>query len=452
MIWSQLDTWIVIVAAMCGAACGLLGCFLVLRRVSMMGDAISHAVLPGLAIAFLVTGTRAGVPMFIGAAVVGVLTALFTQWIHRFGQVEQSAAMGVVFSVLFAIGLILIVNAADSVDLDPGCVLYGSLEFVPLNTTSVAGYDIPVAAVSLGSILLLNVLFVVLFFKELKLSSFDGSLATTLGINATLMHYLLMTFVAVTTVASFEAVGSILVIAMLIVPAAVAYLLTERLSVMLLLSVVIAAVGAAVGHVAAITIPPLFGYDDTTTSGMMAVVLGLFFVIAMLVAPRQGILSRLARQAQLSLRIIREDVLGMIYRLEEADRLDQSSRVAELLSQATGTNRLYTWLAMRQLRRSGLVLARADRYELSPDGKHEAMHLVRSHRMWELYLQQHLNLPEDKVHFGAHRMEHFMADGIDQAVDDELRSTSEAGQVSVDPHGKQIPKNPDETEHNHDKR
>ena len=124
MDWYAIDTWIVIVGMLAAVSCALLGNFLVLRQMSMMGDAISHAVLPGLAVAFLITGARASLAMFVGAAVVGVLTAVFTQWISRFGKVDQGASMGIVFTTLFALGLILIVRAADHVDLDAGCVLY----------------------------------------------------------------------------------------------------------------------------------------------------------------------------------------------------------------------------------------------------------------------------------------------------------------------------------------
>ena len=133
MDWYAIDTWIVIVGMLAAVSCTLLGNFLVLRQMSMMGDAISHAVLPGLAVAFLVTGARASLTMFIGAAVVGVLTAVFTQWISRFGKVDQGASMGIVFTTLFALGLVLIVQAADHVDLDASCVLYGAIELTPLD-------------------------------------------------------------------------------------------------------------------------------------------------------------------------------------------------------------------------------------------------------------------------------------------------------------------------------
>ncbi len=297
MNWLPLDTWIVVIGALCAVACALPGCFLVLRGMSMMGDAISHAVLPGLAIAFFVTESRASLTMFIGAAVVGVLTAVFTQWISGFGKVDRGASMGIVFTTLFALGLLLIVQAADDVDLDPGCVLYGAIELTPLDTlfTLAVGdwsLDLPRAAMVLGAVLAINLAVIVLLFKELRISSFDPELAATLGINTTVMHYLLMAMVAVTTVASFEAVGSIIVIAMLIVPAATAYLLTDRLAVMIAVSAVVAAASAVLGHVGALTVPRWFGFESTTTSGMMAAAVGLLFVLAWLFAPRHGVIAR----------------------------------------------------------------------------------------------------------------------------------------------------------------
>ncbi|TVP80056.1 MAG: metal ABC transporter permease, partial [Puniceicoccaceae bacterium] len=206
MYWYAIDTWIVIVGALAAIACALLGNFLVLRKMSMMGDAISHAVLPGLAIAFIITGARASLTMFIGAAVVGLLTAVFTQWISRFGKVDEGASMGIVFTSLFALGLLLIVQAADHVDLDPSCVLYGAIELTPLDVvwqTEIFGIavDVPRAALILGGVTLLNLGFVVGFFKELRISSFDPELATTMGIRSNRMHYLLMALVAMTTVA-----------------------------------------------------------------------------------------------------------------------------------------------------------------------------------------------------------------------------------------------------------
>jgi len=433
MTWTSLDTWIVAAGVLGAVSCALLGNFLVLRRMSMMGDAISHAVLPGLAVAFLLTGSRGSLSMFLGAAVVGVLTAVFTQWIHSFGQVDESASMGVVFTGLFAVGLILIVRAADAVDLDPGCVLYGAIELIPLDTRPVLGFSVPRAVVGLGAVLLVNTMFTVLLYKELKITSFDPALATTLGISAPVMHYLLMTLVAVTTVASFESVGSILVIAMLIVPAAAAHLLTDRLSTMLFVSVIIATLSAVFGHVAAITVPTWLGFSDTNTAGMMAVVVGLVFAAAMLLAPRHGVLSKAIHRLSLSLRIAREDVLGLLFRLEESDLTGATAAVPSLMRSALGRGLALSALTLWTLRRGGRVTRDGGRYILTAAGRDAARRLVRSHRLWESYLSKHLGLAADHLHQPAERMEHFISDPMREAIANDLRD------ALVDPHGRPIP-------------
>lgn len=287
MTWTTLDTQIVLTAILSAVACALPGCFLVLRRMSMMGDAISHAVLPGLAVAFLLTHSRDSLTMFLGAALVGVLTAVFVEAVHRHGHVEESAAMGVVFTSLFALGLVLLVRSANHVDLDASCVLYGAMELVPLDIVEFGGVEIPRAALKMGAMVLFNAFFIVLFYKELTLSTFDPALADTLGISSKWMNLLLMALVAITAVAAFESVGSILVIAMLIVPAATAQLLTQRLASFLWVAVATAVLSACLGHLGAITVPPLFGFEDTNTAGMMAVACGLLFALAAVFAPKR---------------------------------------------------------------------------------------------------------------------------------------------------------------------
>ena len=226
--WSILDTWIVIVGSLCAAACALPGTLLVLRKMSMMGDAISHTVLAGLAIAFLVTHRRDPATMFVGAVVIGLVTALLIQLVGSLGRTEIGASMGIVFTSLFAMGLVLMRQAIDHVDIDPDCVLYGAIEATYFDQITWMGMNLPRAAIINGGAGIFNLLLIVVLYKEFKVSAFDPALSTTLGINANVMHYLLMTMTAVTTVAAFETVGSILVIAMLIVPPATAYLLTDR--------------------------------------------------------------------------------------------------------------------------------------------------------------------------------------------------------------------------------
>lgn len=433
MSWTLLDTWIVVTGALGAMSCALLGSFLLLRRLSMMGDAISHAVLPGLAVAFLLTESRGSWPMFVGAALTGILTAAFTQWLHSHGKVDEGASMGIVFTFLFAVGLILIVRGADAVDLDPGCVLYGAIELTPLDTVAAAGWNVPRAALTTGLTLLINAAFVTLFFKELRISAFDPELATTLGFHSTILHYLLITLVAVTTVACFESIGSILVIAMLIVPAATAFLLTDRLAKMVGLAVVIAAAAAALGHVGAITLPPRFGFADTSTAGMMAVAAGGLFFAAMIAAPRNGILARAVHRAALSLRIAREDVLGLLYRIEELPPPPLPTDPATVLESAVGTNRLTTRMALRMLRHYGLVSFRDHNYVLTARGRETARGLVRSHRLWESYAAKHFGLPADHLHLPASRVEHYISGQLREEI---ARDVEDARR---DPHGHPIP-------------
>ncbi len=300
----QIDGWIIITGALCSVAAALLGNFLVLRRMSLMGDAISHAVLPGLAAAFIISGQRQGILIFLGAALVGVLTVFLTEVTRDIGKVDEGAAIGVVFTFLFALGLIMIVQVADRVDLDPGCVLYGSLESVVLTPSTIPGLDIPPAVVNLSIVTVINLLFVVLLYRPLKVCTFDSQLAQSQGIPVRLIHYALASLVAITSVAAFESVGNILVVAMFVVPPVTAWLWTDRLGIMITLSVLFAILSAILGHLSAIGIPALFGRPSTSTAGMMAVAAGALLSVTALFASRKGLISRAYQSWVASQRIL----------------------------------------------------------------------------------------------------------------------------------------------------
>ncbi len=425
-----LDGWIIVAGVLCATASALVGTFLVLRRMSLLGDAISHAVLPGLAAAFMLSGSRNSISMFIGAVIVGVLTALGTQWIRDYGKVDEGASMGVVFTSFFALGLVMIVQAADRVDLDPGCVLYGAIELTPLDTWKVIGFEVPRVVINLAIVCILNALFVALFYKELKLTSFDPALATTAGIRASTMHYALMTLVAVTAVASFESVGNILVIAMMIVPAATALLLSSRLSIVILLSVLVGGLSAVVGHVVAVFVPNWFGMRSVTTAGSMATVLGSVFLFVCLFAPHNGILVKWCRSKLLSMDILAEDVLALLFRDEE--RGGKGIAIPQLTESLHAT-RFSIAMVVRRHHRIGNI-ALSDRYiTLTEEGRIAARNLVRSHRLWEHYLQDQASVPTSRLHAKAERLEHF--------TDEELRTklARESQSPTTDPHGRSIP-------------
>ncbi len=428
-VW-EIDGWIVLAGALCAVGAALLGNFLVLRRMSLMGDAISHAVLPGLAAAFLISGQRQGIIMFAGAAAVGILTVVLTELARQYGRVDEGASIGVVFTFLFAVGLVMIVQAADRVDLDPGCVLYGALETTVLDQVDVLGLQVPRTVVTLSLVVLANGLFVFGLYRQLKVSTFDPQLAASQGVPVTLLHYLLAAFVAITSVASFESVGNILVVAMFVVPPTTAWMLTDRLIVMILLSAAIGIACAVAGHLAALTVPVWFGFQATNTAGMMAVVSGGFLFLAVLLAPRKGILSRGIRSLRVAAQIIGEDVLAALYRAE----LNGNAGVAvkslrsQLLVSSLRAKLIFMWLKWQ-----GLMIERMGQVSLASDGRRQAQNVVRSHRLWEQYLASEAGLPEQLLHGGAERLEHF----TDRTLRERLLQETNAPEV--DPHGSPIP-------------
>lgn len=429
--WNLIDSWIVVAGILCAVSTALLGNFLVLRKLSLLGDAITHAVLPGLAVAFFITESRSSWPMFVGAVIVGVFTAVFTQWIRRFGEVDEGASMGVVFTSLFALGLVMIVQAADHVDLDPGCVLYGAIESTPFDTWVFAGQEIPRVVLILSAVLVINLLFVVVFFKELKVTSFDPAFADNMGMPADVMHYLLMTLVAVTSVACFESVGNILVVAMLVVPPAAAYLLTDRLWVMILLSTVIAAFSAVLGHVSAIVVPNWFGFGSTTTASMMAAAAGVIFLVVALFAPQHGVIVKSVRQRLLGWQILAEDVVAFLYRWEERNT-SQSLR-EDQLQEVLLANRFSLKLVLAYDQRRGLLAQTEDGYQLTAAGRTRGQAIVRSHRLWEQYLVTEAGMVTDRIHDKAEKLEHFTDRSLRQQLDEQM------AKPQIDPHGSPIP-------------
>ncbi|GMX61497.1 manganese ABC transporter permease MntD [Paenibacillus elgii] len=285
------DFWILLTAALVACSCSLLGCFLVLRKMAMIGDAISHSVLPGIVLAFLFSGSRDSLWMMLGASVIGLVTVFLIQWFHQNG-VQSDASIGVVFTALFAAGVVLVSLYTRQVDLDLDCVLYGEIIHVPWETVEWNGIDIgPKAVWGLGIVLTLSALIIGLFYKQFKICAFDPAMAAAVGIPVALFHYLLMGMVSMTTVASFESVGAILVVGMLVVPAATAYLLTEKLSRMILYSMGVGVLSAVLGYLAAVLL-------DASIAGCMIVAAGVLFILALLFSPTHGVVWRKFRRKQ----------------------------------------------------------------------------------------------------------------------------------------------------------
>ncbi len=275
-----------LIASLVAIACALPGVFLVLRRMALMSDAISHAILLGIVVAFFLTKDLTSPLLVVFAGLTGVLTVVLVELLRSTRRIAEDASIGLVFPILFSIGVILISRYAGQVHLDTDSVLLGELAFAPFDRLVVLGYDIgPRAAYMMGGILILNLAFIVIFFKELKIATFDSALAASLGFSPILLQYSLMSLVSITAVGAFDAVGSILVVALMIAPPSAAYLLTDRLSRMISLSALFGVISAVAGYWAAHAF-------DVSIAGSMATVAGILFGGAFLFAPERGLVVR----------------------------------------------------------------------------------------------------------------------------------------------------------------
>ncbi len=285
--------WIVLMGFLVGAACGLVGNYLILRRMALMGDAISHSVLPGLAVAYLVTQSRGTGAMFIGALSAALVTSVSIELVHKYSRVKQDAAIGIVFSSLFAFGVVLISVFADKVDLDQDCVLNGDLALIALPAhATLGGISLgPPAVLRMAVVAALTALFLLVFYKELLVSAFDSILASSLGIRPSVMHYALMGWLSVVVVSAFESVGAILVIAMLILPGATASLICRRLPWVMAVTVLHAALSAILGM-------HLGVWLDCSLAGAMVVMGAVLFTVAWIFNPWNGLLITWRRSFQ----------------------------------------------------------------------------------------------------------------------------------------------------------
>jgi ABC-type Mn2+/Zn2+ transport system permease subunit len=363
-------------------------------------------------VAVLLGGRPGDLSVLVGATVAALVTVGLTRFFQQQGGLAEDAGTGVAFTTLFAIGVLLVTISGSRIDLDPGCILYGILELVPFDTIPVAGWELPRAFVSAAAVLLVVSLGLVSTWRWQVFTAFDADAARAAGVPTTAVTVGLLAGVSLATVAGFEAVGAILVVAMLVVPAAAAERLALRLHHVLGLAVLLAMTGAVVGYLAA-------WHFNTSAAGMMAVVLGLEYVVAILIAPQDGLLAQGMTRLGYAWRVRCEDRLAALWRAEEAG----------LSSAAAATD----GLALRWLRVQGRVRPEAAGYRLTPQGRTEAELIVRSHRLWETWLGRHADLPVDHLHPPAEWIEHHLGARLRRQIEADL------GRDARDPHGSAIP-------------
>lgn len=282
---------ILLIAMLVSIACAIPGVFLVLKRLSLMSDAVSHAILFGIVIVFAIVNDLNSPLMIAGAALTGVLTAFLVDILQKSQLVKEDAAIGIVFPLLFSLGVLLITRNFSNIHLDVDAVLLGELAFAPFERLTISGIDIGAKAIySMGTIASLNIILLVLFYKELKISTFDSALSSAAGFSPVIINYGLMIMVSLTSVTAFNSVGSILVIAFMIAPAASAYLMSDNLVVIIILAVIFGIISAVCGFFLAYI-------TDTNIAGAMASVTGIVFLFSFLLAPSRGIISRIHRNS-----------------------------------------------------------------------------------------------------------------------------------------------------------
>ncbi len=279
-----------LIAVILSVSCIIPGAFLVIRKMSMMADSITHTILLGIVLAFFITQDLSSPILIIGASAMGVITVWLTETLVKTKLVSEDSSIGLIFPLLFSIAIILITRHAGSVHLDTDSVLLGEIAFAPFDRLIIFGYDIGARAIYIGLFLLLiNLACLFLFYKELKLATFDPLLATVMGFSPVIINYGIMSLVSITAVGAFESVGSVLVIAFMIGPPTIASLLTDKLLNLLIASALIGSCSGLLGY-------RLAYIFDVSISGSIAVVIGLLFLLCFVLSPKKGLLASIIRR------------------------------------------------------------------------------------------------------------------------------------------------------------
>lgn len=397
---------------MVGITCGVLGCFVILKRMALIGDALSHAILPGVVAGFIIFGHHP-LAMFIGAVVSGLFTSILITWIQRNSITKDDSSIGIVFTAMFALGIIGIswITKKEGVHLDMKDFLFG-------NVLGVTNQDLALTYL-IGFFVILCI---VTFFKYFFVSTFDPTIAATLGVAVALIHYFTMFLLSITIVASLQSVGVILVVAMLIIPGSTAYLLTNKLKTMLCISALVGALSALLGlWIAIIT--------ELTPGPLMALCGTFFFALALLFSPQRGYVVKSFNILMKRLHIQQEDILKHVR--------NQGVLGHELGKKQVGDNlklgNIKLWYLLRQLQHKKLLYNEGTQLKLSDKGVEVANQLIRAHRLWETYLSEKMGVPMDRVHSSAEDMEHIQKKEFWDEVNKEL------GFPTTDPHGSPIP-------------
>jgi manganese/zinc/iron transport system permease protein len=347
-----------LIASLVAVACAIPGTFLVLRKMAMISDAISHSILPGIVIGFFITHDLNSPLLILLAAISGIITVILVEYIQKTGLVKEDTAIGLVFPALFSIGVIMIAKNANDVHLDVDAVLLGELAFAPFDRLLITGIDFgPKSLWIIGCILLITLILLFAFFKELKVSTFDAGLAASLGFSPVVIHYGLMSIASVTTVGAFDAVGAILVVALMIAPAAAAYLITKDLKKMLILASCFGVFSAIAGYWVA-------HWLDASIAGSITTVLGLLFLMVYFFAPNKGIIAVLYREKQQRIEV---SLLTFLLHLRNHD--EESERHVNHLNEHINWQKVRSKTVLDLAIKNNMIVINNDLVSLTEKGK-----------------------------------------------------------------------------------
>ena len=347
-----------LIAVVVAIACAIPGVFLVLRKMALISDAISHSILPGIVLGFFITHDLNSPLLILFAALSGVITVILVEAIQKTGLVKEDTAIGLVFPILFSIGVLLIAKNANDVHLDIDAVLLGELAFAPFDRFLIGEQDFgPKSLWVMGTILITTCILLFLFFKELKVSTFDAGLSSALGFSPVLLHYGLMSVSSITVVGAFDAVGAILVVALMIAPAAAAYLLTSNLKKMLFLSILFGIISALGGYW-------LAHFLDASISGSITTILGVLFLIVYLTAPNKGLISVILMHKQQ-----KKEVMLLTFMLHLNNHSDTTERHINHLNEHINWHKLKSKRILDLALKNNLILIDNEIVNLTEKGQ-----------------------------------------------------------------------------------
>lgn len=397
----------------------VVGCFTLLRKRALVGDAVAHAVLPGVCLAFILSGTKNPLILLIGAFITGWLSLIAIDFITSRSRIKEDTAIGLVLSVFFGVGILLLTaiqhsgNAAQS----------GLDKFLFGKAASLVGDDL----IAFGVVAVLLLIATVLFYKELKLLCFDETFARTIGFPVRGLELLLTTLTVLAVVVGIQAVGVVLMAAMLITPAAAARFWTDRLGLMLVLAALMGAFSGVAGAFVSYTAPAM------PTGPWIVLIISMIAILSFAFAPKKGWVARLLRQRTNKTLILEENLLKLMYQLGEPDQDFYRPRpIKELLARRAIPAKTAK-IGLHKLRRQGYLERQPEGWTMTMEGVSRGRRVVRLHRLWELYLTQYLHLASDHVHEDAETIEHIITPELEQ------RLMIELNYPVLDPHSSKIP-------------